>query len=145
MFSEQEAEDDAAIDKRMRDIATGKERQKRRRGGLDFDDSDDEDADKEERDRMRRDRLHNKKRRIVDDSLDSLGQSNQLKAGHALTLIGRSVQARTRRTRRSLLRTSVIWKTRTHSSSLSLTMMRCLCMEVLLKMRTKTKMKKGLA
>lgn len=75
MSREQEAADDAVLDKRVRDIATGKERQKRRRGGLDFDDSDDEDADKEERDRMRRERILRKKRKVDDDSLDELGKS----------------------------------------------------------------------
>ena len=66
---EQEAEDDAAIDKRMRDIATGKERQKRRRAGLDLSDSDDEDVDKEERDRLRREKLARKKRKTGGDTL----------------------------------------------------------------------------
>ncbi|VDB90055.1 unnamed protein product [Peniophora sp. CBMAI 1063] len=75
--AEQEAADDARLDKRVRDIATGKERQKRRRAGLDLSDSDDEDVDKEERDRLRREKLARKRRKTGGDTLDAMSKDEK--------------------------------------------------------------------
>ncbi|KAI0032025.1 hypothetical protein K488DRAFT_86236 [Vararia minispora EC-137] len=78
---EQNTADDAIMDKKARNIVTGVERQKRRAGGVDVEDSDEEEDEDEEK-RNRRHRM-NKKRKIKDDKLDDLAKNEDTKAFHA--------------------------------------------------------------
>ena len=71
VHSEHAAEDDAAIEKRARDVVTGVVRQKRRNGGVDVDDSEE---DEEEAERNRHLRSGLKRRKIAGDKLEDLGE-----------------------------------------------------------------------